>query len=75
VAARAAERAARGEAVEALHLAEMALAAAPDHRGALAAQLAALERLLEASGGANFWEVGWLRHEIQRTRSRLEDRA
>ena len=44
LAARAAERVARGEAPAALHLAEMALAAAPDHRGALEAQLAALTR-------------------------------
>jgi glyoxylase-like metal-dependent hydrolase (beta-lactamase superfamily II) len=72
---RAAERAARGEAEAALHLAEMALAAAPAHRGALEAQLAALVRLLEASGGANFWEVGWLRHEIQRTRALLAGHA
>jgi alkyl sulfatase BDS1-like metallo-beta-lactamase superfamily hydrolase len=72
VAARAAERAERGDALEALHLAEMALAAEPGHPGALAAQLTALERLLAASRGANFWEVGWLRHAIARTRSALE---
>jgi hypothetical protein len=53
----------------------MVLSAAPEHRGGLATQLAALERLLEDSGESNFWEVGWLRHEIRRTRARLERQA
>jgi len=48
--------------VEALHLAEAALAADPRHRGALAASLAAHRRLLAES--VNFWETRWLESEI-----------
>ena len=61
----------RGEAVAAIHLAEMALAAEPDSRPALEAHLAAHEHLLAERAGRNFWETGWLRHQVARTRSRL----
>jgi alkyl sulfatase BDS1-like metallo-beta-lactamase superfamily hydrolase len=71
VAARAQERVARGDAVVAIHLAEMALAAEPGSRPALEAYLAAHERLLAERGGKNFWETGWLRHEIERARRAL----
>jgi alkyl sulfatase BDS1-like metallo-beta-lactamase superfamily hydrolase len=74
VAARAQARVASGDAVTAIHLAEMALAAEPDAPPALAAYLAAHERLLAERGGRNFWETGWLRHEIERTRRRLGTR-
>jgi hypothetical protein len=50
--------------LEALHLAEAALAADPRHRGALAASLAA-HRTLRARA-TNFWEVKWLEKEIAR---------
>jgi alkyl sulfatase BDS1-like metallo-beta-lactamase superfamily hydrolase len=50
--------------VEALHLAEAALAADPHHRGALEASLAAHRGLLAAS--ENFWETRWLENEIRR---------
>jgi glyoxylase-like metal-dependent hydrolase (beta-lactamase superfamily II) len=49
--------------VEALHLAEAALAADPRHRGALEASLAAHRRLLAAS--ENFWETRWLEDRIR----------
>jgi hypothetical protein len=49
--------------VEAIHLAEVALAAAPAHPGALAASLTAHRRLL--AGATNFWEVRWLEHRIR----------
>ena len=49
--------------VEALHLAEAALAADPRHRGALEASLAAHRTLLEAS--ENFWETRWLEDRIR----------
>jgi glyoxylase-like metal-dependent hydrolase (beta-lactamase superfamily II) len=49
--------------VEAIHLAEVALAAAPAHPGALAASLSAHRRLL--AGATNFWEVRWLEHRIR----------
>jgi alkyl sulfatase BDS1-like metallo-beta-lactamase superfamily hydrolase len=50
--------------VEALHLAEVALAAAPRHPDALAASVAAHRALLAAS--TNFWETRWLEAEIRR---------
>jgi len=72
VAARAARRVDAGEPLSAIHLAEMALAADPDNRAALEVMLTAHERLLEESGGENFWEVGWLRHQIAKTRATLD---
>ena len=72
VATRARKRLAAGEAVAAIHLAEMALAAEPSSRPALEAYLAAHEHLIEERGGENFWETGWLRHQIERTRRALE---
>ena len=72
VAARARTRLAAGQAVAAIHLAEMALAAEPASRPALQAYLAAHEQLLEERGGENFWETGWLRHQIEHTRRALE---
>jgi alkyl sulfatase BDS1-like metallo-beta-lactamase superfamily hydrolase len=71
VAERAQQRLAAGDAVAAIHLAEMALAAAPDSRPALEAYLAAHEHLLAERGGQNFWETGWLRYQIERTRRAL----
>jgi hypothetical protein len=60
--AEAAQKKASNEPLEALHLAEAALAAEPKHRGALVASLAA-HRTLRA-GATNFWEVKWLEKEI-----------
>ena len=54
--------------VEALHLAEAALAADPRHRGALEASLAAHHRLL--AGSDNFWETRWLEHAIRTLEAR-----
>ncbi len=71
VAARARERLAQGDAVAAIHLAEIALGGAPDARPALQVYLDAHERLLAERGGVNFWETGWLRHQIARTKARL----
>jgi glyoxylase-like metal-dependent hydrolase (beta-lactamase superfamily II) len=71
VAARAQARVAAGQPLEGLHLAEMALAAEPHNSAALRAQMAALELLLASSGGENFWEVGWLRYQIEETRKAL----
>jgi glyoxylase-like metal-dependent hydrolase (beta-lactamase superfamily II) len=62
--AEAAAKRAESAPVEALHLAEATLAAAPDHRGALEASLAAHRALL--AGSQNFWETRWLEHEIRR---------
>jgi glyoxylase-like metal-dependent hydrolase (beta-lactamase superfamily II) len=71
--AAAAQRRAEAAPVEALHLAEAALAADPKHRGALRASLAAHRALLPRSG--NFWETRWLEHEIRRLESALGESA
>jgi alkyl sulfatase BDS1-like metallo-beta-lactamase superfamily hydrolase len=70
VARRARSRLEVGDAVEAIHLAEVALAAEPSHRVALATSLAAHERLAKES--ENFWLSAWLRREIGRLRERLD---
>ena len=61
----------QGKPVEALHLAEIALAASPDNEPGLRAQLAAYEKLLEESNDENHYEVFWLRHLIAESRSTL----
>jgi alkyl sulfatase BDS1-like metallo-beta-lactamase superfamily hydrolase len=69
LASRAKEKLAKGDAVEALHLLEIALSAAPEHAAALELAIAAHEKLEGESG--NFWLTSWLRHQIdQLTRRR-----
>jgi alkyl sulfatase BDS1-like metallo-beta-lactamase superfamily hydrolase len=63
VAKRAREKLEAGAPLEALHLAEIALAAAPEHAASLDAAIAAHERLDAES--VNFWESSWLRHQIE----------
>ena len=53
-----------GDIEAAILLAEAALAADSRHRQAQLLSLAAHEALLERSGGSNFWETGWLKHQI-----------
>jgi len=60
---------AAGDAVRALHLADVALAGEPAHRSALEARLAALRRL--AAVNRNYMESGWLRHAIAEASQRL----
>jgi alkyl sulfatase BDS1-like metallo-beta-lactamase superfamily hydrolase len=67
--ARAALAKAASAPVEAIHLAEAVRTAAPDHRGALEASLAAHRTLLAAS--VNFWETRWLEHEIRKLEAAL----
>jgi alkyl sulfatase BDS1-like metallo-beta-lactamase superfamily hydrolase len=57
-----------GEPLEAIHLAEVALAGDPEHAGALDASLSAHRVLLDTS--ENFWETAWLRREIERLENR-----
>ncbi len=73
VAARSRARTAAGRPLEALHLAEVALAADPRGRAGLEARLAALEALAAEVGDRNFQEAGWLRHRIAQTRQQLVD--
>lgn len=72
IAAAAMQKAERAP-VEALHLAEIALADQPSHRGALAASLAAHRTLLAQS--TNFWETRWLEHQIRMLETKLEPDA
>jgi len=57
--------------LEALHVLDIALGAQPTHREALAAKVAALQALLDASGGTNLSEVMWLKGEIAATQAAL----
>ncbi len=71
--AEAAAKKAASAPVEALHLAEAALAADPAHRGALAASLAAHRTLLARS--VNFWETRWLEWEVGKLSKKLGENA
>jgi len=64
------ERVKEGRAVEALRLADVALAAEPANRTALEAKLRALESLVAACRNTN--ERGWLDSSVAETRRRLE---
>jgi alkyl sulfatase BDS1-like metallo-beta-lactamase superfamily hydrolase len=57
--------------VEALHLAEAALAADAKHEGALRASLAAHRTLLART--TNFWETRWLEHRIAQLAAALRE--
>ena len=56
---------ARGKPLEALHLLDIAVAAAPADAGARAAKRQALQLLLEQTGGQNLWERMWIASEIK----------
>ena len=64
-----------GDIEAAILLAEAALAADSRHRQAQLLSLAAHEALLERSGGSNFWETGWLKHQILVLRKNLAGSA
>lgn len=69
VAQRAREKLDSGAPVEAIQLAEIVLAAAPRHRGALEVSLLAHQQLEAAS--ENFWLTAWLRREIRNLRAAI----
>ena len=58
-----------GAAVEAIHLAEIALTATPDHRASLELSLAAHEQL--ESEAENFWLLSFLRNQMKQLSERL----
>jgi alkyl sulfatase BDS1-like metallo-beta-lactamase superfamily hydrolase len=70
VAARAEELRQAGKLQEALHLADVALAADPENLTALRARLAAFESLRVHSRNSN--ESGWLEHGMSETRKQIE---
>ena len=69
VVGRARARLAAGAPVVAIQHAEAALAREPGHAAAAAVMADAHQALLEAGADANFWESGWLRHELARWRA------
>ena len=69
VAERAREKLDAGSPLEAIHLAEIALAADRDHRVALEVALDAHERLEKQS--ENFWLTSWLRRQSKLLRERI----
>jgi alkyl sulfatase BDS1-like metallo-beta-lactamase superfamily hydrolase len=64
LAARAATKLAAGAVLEALHLLDVALGAEAGNPAALQVKKAALEQLLEQSGGVNLSETMWLQSEL-----------
>jgi alkyl sulfatase BDS1-like metallo-beta-lactamase superfamily hydrolase len=62
-------RLAAGELPRALRLAEAAVAAQPEDREATQLLLQVHEALLAAGGEVNFWESGWLHHQLARWRA------
>lgn len=73
IAQRARDHAGEGRPLEAIHLAEMALAVDPHHPVALEASLAA-HHALEAKS-QNFWETAWLRKQIGALEAARDDRS
>jgi hypothetical protein len=71
LAKRAAAHVTAGRPLEALHLADIVLDAAPEHRKARETALAAHALLLERSGKANLSETRWLETEIAAVRAAL----
>jgi alkyl sulfatase BDS1-like metallo-beta-lactamase superfamily hydrolase len=65
IAERARRFVAEGKPLEALHLLDIALAAAPDCRLCREVKRDALERLLEQTGGKNLWERMWIAAAIR----------
>jgi alkyl sulfatase BDS1-like metallo-beta-lactamase superfamily hydrolase len=71
VAERARAKLDAGAPVEAIHLAEVALAAAPQHLVALEVSILAHEQLEAAN--ENFWLTSWLRRQIRNLRAAAAD--
>jgi len=59
------------EPVKALHFIEIALAAAPQHRGAREAELDALEQLIDLTEGKTYDELGWLETKVREAKEVL----
>lgn len=71
IAERARAHVSANRSLEALHLTDILLNAAPDHADALRIKIAALEQILLASGSRNLSETMWLRSEIADAQGRL----
>jgi glyoxylase-like metal-dependent hydrolase (beta-lactamase superfamily II) len=73
LACRAAAHLQAGDALKAIHLAEIALASEPRHRAALESFVAAHEVLLARSHPRNRWQRYWLQGELERARAALSE--
>jgi alkyl sulfatase BDS1-like metallo-beta-lactamase superfamily hydrolase len=73
IAERAREKLTAGQALEALHLVDIALGADPAEASAWAVKRDASQQLLEASGGTNLSETMWLRSEIAECDAKLAE--
>ena len=62
---------AQGRPLEAIHFTDIALSVDPQHRPSLETKIAALESLIDQSGGTAFDELGWLESEINAARTAL----
>ncbi|MFV8819855.1 alkyl sulfatase dimerization domain-containing protein [Haliea sp. E17] len=71
LASRAQQKLEAGEVVQALHLTDIALAAAPGSAAVLAVRAQVLQSLLQQSGGSNLSEVMWLKTELGKTEAGL----
>jgi len=71
LAARARKKLSEDKPLEAVHLLDIALGAAPADRDALGVKKDVLQRLLALSGGSNLSETMWLRSEIAETEAKL----
>lgn len=67
---RARERLAAAEPVVAVHLVEAVLHREPAHGGALDVMVDAHQALLDGGANGNFWESGWLQHQLEHFRLR-----
>jgi hypothetical protein len=73
LAKRAAVHVASGRPLEALHFIDIVLSVSPRNRVARQAQIAALEQLLEETGGETYDELAWLEGELESARAVLAD--
>jgi alkyl sulfatase BDS1-like metallo-beta-lactamase superfamily hydrolase len=71
IAARARQKLDADKPLEALHLTDIALQAAPDNKAALTVKRDASAKLLALSGGSNLSETMWLRSEIRDAEEQL----
>jgi alkyl sulfatase BDS1-like metallo-beta-lactamase superfamily hydrolase len=60
-----------GKPLEAIHFTDIAVSVDPKHKGAREAQIAALEMLIDESGGTSFDQMGWLDNELKIAKAAL----
>jgi len=71
LAERAKRHAENGEPLKALHFTDIVRRMEPSHCVGREAEIAALEQLIDATGGRNYDELGWLENEIRIARAAM----